>query len=126
MPKHLTRHLLQVFSLTLLLLSVSSAVLAQSNKGAIKGTVMDQSKGVVQNASVTATNNETSAERTVNSGDDGTFEFPLLDPGTYKIVVKAPSFAETVQENVIVQTASTAVVDIALSPATVGAVVTIE
>lgn len=127
MPKsYLTRRLSRVLSLTLLLLSVSIGAAAQSNKGAIKGTVTDQNKGVVQNATVTATNTETSAERTVNAGDDGTYEILLLDPGTYKIVVKASNFAETVQENVAVQTASTAVVDVSLSPASVGAVVTVE
>ena len=84
---HMTRHLFHVVSLMLLLLSLSIAVVAQSNKGAIKGTVTDQNKGIVQNANVTATNVETSAERTVNSGEDGNFEFLLLEPGTYKVVV---------------------------------------
>src|SRR5262245_36560438 len=122
----ITRHLSNVFFLTPLLLSLSITALAQSNKGAIKGTVSDQNKGIVQNASVTATNNETNAERTVNTGDDGTYEFPLLDPGTYKITVKASNFADTLQDNVVVQTASTSVVDVSLSPATVGGVVTVS
>ena len=122
---HVTRPVFQVSSLVLLLLSLSIAAVAQSNKGAIKGTVTDQNKGIVQNATVIATSNDTNAERTVNSGDDGTYEILLLDPGTYKITVKAPSFAETVQENVVVQTQSTAVLDIALSPATVAGVVTV-
>jgi Carboxypeptidase regulatory-like domain len=116
---------LSVFALLLTTFAVSG--LAQSNKGSIKGTVTDQNKGVIQNASVTVTNVDTNAEREVSTGDDGTYEVPLLDAGNYKITVKAPNFSDTVQENVTVQTQSTSVVDISLTPGTVAAgVVTIS
>jgi hypothetical protein len=89
--------------------------LAQSNKGTIKGTVTDQNGAVVQKATVTARNVATNEERTVESREDGTYEIPLVDPGTYRVTVKAPSFPDTTQENVVVQTSSTAVVDITLT-----------
>jgi hypothetical protein len=89
--------------------------LAQSNKGTIKGTVTDQNGAVVQKATVTARNVATNEERTVESREDGTYEVPLVDPGTYRVTVKAPSFPDTTQENVVVQTSSTAVVDITLT-----------
>ena len=59
------------FTFLLALFVVSAS--AQTNKGTITGTVTDQSNAVVQNAVVTVTNLETAADRTVNSGDDGTF-----------------------------------------------------
>src|SRR5882672_10716137 len=98
---------------------------AQTNKGTIKGTITDQNGAVVQKATITVTNVDTNASHTAEGGDDGTYEIPLLDPGKYKVTVKAPSFPETVRENVNVQTASTEVVDIKVTAGGVGGIVTV-
>src|ERR1051325_2343080 len=103
-----------LFGACLLLIGLFTQASAQSNKGSIKGTVKDQSGAIVQNATVTVANVATNEERTASTGDDGNYEVPLLDPGTYKVTVKAASFPETVQENIAVQTSTTAVVDITL------------
>src|SRR2546429_3234867 len=95
--------------------------LAQTNKGTIKGTITDQGGGIVQKATVKVTNVDTNAERSVNTGDDGTYEVPLLEPGKYKVTVTAPTFPETVRENIVVQTSSTEVVDITLTAGVEGA-----
>ena len=99
----------------LLVASVATTISAQTNKGTIKGTVTDQNRAVVQDATVTATNVATNDERTVKTGDDGTYEILALEPGAYKVTVKAATFSDTVQENIVVQTSSTAVVDIMLT-----------
>jgi hypothetical protein len=112
-------------ALLLLLGAFTVHTSAQSNKGAIKGTVTDQSGGVVQKATVKVTNIDTNAQRTVTTGDDGTYEVPSLEPGKYRVSVTAATFPETVRENINVQTASTEVVDIGLTPGQVGAVVTV-
>ena len=104
-----------LFGACLMLVGLFAQASAQSNKGSIKGTVKDQSGAVVQNATVTVANVATNEERTASTGDDGNYEVPLLDPGTYKVTVKAASFPETVQENIAVQTSTTAVVDITLN-----------
>ena len=122
---HKVRFLMRGCALTFLFLFVSIPGIAQSNKGTIKGTVSDQTGAVVQKAEVTVTNTETNVARTVNGGDDGTYEVPLLEPGKYKVSVKAASFQETVQENITVQTASTEVVDVVLTAGNVGGVVTV-
>ncbi|HEY8224852.1 MAG TPA: TonB-dependent receptor, partial [Pyrinomonadaceae bacterium] len=116
----------RVCALSFLLLFVSIPTIAQTNKGTIKGRVTDQNGAVVQNAEVTVTNTETNVARSVNGGDDGTYEVPLLEPGKYKVSVKAASFSETVRENVTVQTASTEVVDVTLTAGGVGGVVTVS
>src|SRR2546421_889963 len=104
-----------LFGACLLLIGLFAQASAQSNKGSIKGTVKDQSGAVVQNATVTVSNVATNEARTASTGDDGNYEVPLLDPGTYKVTVKAASFPETVQENVAVQTSTTSVVDMTLN-----------
>ncbi|HYR76464.1 MAG TPA: TonB-dependent receptor [Pyrinomonadaceae bacterium] len=98
---------------------------AQTNKGTIKGTITDQNGAVVQKATITVTNVDTNASHTAEGGDDGTYEVPLLDPGKYTVSVKAPSFPETVRENVNVQTASTEVVDVTVTAGGVGGTVTV-
>ncbi|HEY9503700.1 MAG TPA: carboxypeptidase-like regulatory domain-containing protein, partial [Pyrinomonadaceae bacterium] len=100
--------ILFVFTFTL-------TAIGQTNRGTIKGTVTDQNGAVVQKAPVTATNAATSEERTVESNEDGTYIIASVEPGTYKLTVKAASFPETTQENVIVQTSSTSVVDVTLT-----------
>src|SRR5688500_14180037 len=87
-----TRHPLVRIAVFTLFLSLSViSVSAQTNKGTISGTVTDQGGAVVQNAVVTVTNMDTAAERSVNTGDDGTFTVPLLEPGKYRINVVPPA-----------------------------------
>ena len=119
-------HLLPGAGALLLLLAVFAIpTYGQTNKGTIKGTVTDQNGGIVQNANVVVTNVGTNAERAVTTSDDGTYEAPLLDPGTYKVSVTAPTFSTAVQENVVVQTSTTQVVDIVLTAGEVGGTVTV-
>lgn len=123
------RHLLvRVGAFTFLLAVLALSASAQTNKGTISGTVTDQTGAIVQNAVVTIRNLETAAERTVNTGDDGTFTAPLLEPGKYRITVVPPSalnLQKAVQNDVILQTQQTQVVNISLQPGSVGAEVTI-
>ncbi|HJZ83399.1 MAG TPA: TonB-dependent receptor, partial [Pyrinomonadaceae bacterium] len=122
---NVVRFLLRGCTLTFLFIVVAIPIAAQTNKGTIKGKVTDQNGAIVQNAEVTVTNVETNGVRTVNGGDDGTYEVPLLDPGKYKVSAKAASFSETIRENVTVQTGSTEVVDVTLTAGSVGGVVTV-
>src|SRR5215510_8005480 len=117
--------LIRLISPVLMLAAFAISVGAQTNKGAIKGTITDQNGAVVPNATVTVTKVDTNAARTVQAGDDGVYEVPLLEPGIYKISVTAPSFAANVHENIKVDTASTASVDVTLTAGQVGATVTI-
>jgi hypothetical protein len=80
-----------------LLLSVASY--SQTFRGAINGTVTDQSGAVVANASVKATNNGTAVALTTLSTSDGVFSFQDLPLGTYTIEVVASGFkSETIDK----------------------------
>ncbi|MBA2527518.1 MAG: TonB-dependent receptor [Pyrinomonadaceae bacterium] len=115
----------QLGALGLLVAALAISTSAQTNKGSITGTVKDQQGAAVVGATVTVTNTETNAERTVKTNDDGGFDVPLLDPGIYRITVSQTNFSRTIQENVTVQTESKQAVDVVLQPASVGADVTI-
>src|SRR6266446_1625693 len=69
------------------------AAFGQIESGSISGTVRDASGAVVAGASVTARNVATSAERTVQAGDNGQFIIPGLSPGTYEVTVTSSGFA---------------------------------
>ena len=104
---------------------IATTASAQTSKGSIKGTVTDQTGAIVQGATVTATNVATNVERTVSAGDDGIYEIPALEPGTYKVTAKAATFSDTINENVVVQTSSAQVVDIQMQPGGVAGTVTV-
>lgn len=75
------------------LIAASAAVLAQSTHGVITGVITDQSAAIVRNATVTATDTNTSAARTVQSNDRGEFRFDDLEPGTYSVSVTSDGFS---------------------------------
>src|ERR1022692_3385166 len=86
--------------LVVLLLSVLGY--SQTFRGAINGTVTDQSGAVVANASVKATNNGTGVTLSTLSTSDGGFAFQDLPLGTYKIAVIASGFKAETIDNVTV------------------------
>jgi len=86
-------------SLTLLLLALAAApALAQTNTGTVSGTVKDSSGAIVANVPVELVNNATSLHRTASTGQDGTYQFTLVQPGPYRLVLEAPGFKRSVQE----------------------------
>jgi TonB family protein len=61
-----------------------------------KGVVMDPTNAVVANAAVTLTNTDTGASISTTTDATGTYRFPNVDPGNYKVMLRVPGFkAET-------------------------------
>jgi hypothetical protein len=70
----------------------SPRALAQTNYGAIVGTVKDATGADLVGAEVTLKNNGTDATETVKSGSGGTYTFLNLNPGSYSLIVSNPGF----------------------------------
>jgi Carboxypeptidase regulatory-like domain/TonB-dependent Receptor Plug Domain len=83
--------LLTVVGLVLL----TSSTLAQERFGGLTGTVTDQSGGVLPGVTVNVTNKTTGQVRSVNTGSDGSFIFPDLDPGRYSVRVELTGFSSS-------------------------------
>ena len=83
-----------------LLLAVSGY--SQTFRGAINGTVTDQSGAVVASADVKATNVATDVAITATTTSDGAFAFQDLPLGTYKISITASGFKPVTVENITV------------------------
>ncbi|MBV9443879.1 MAG: TonB-dependent receptor, partial [Acidobacteriaceae bacterium] len=74
-----------------------------SSTGAVQGTVTDPQKATVAGAQITLTNSNTGVSAEAASQSDGSFVFPLVSPGTYRIRVRAQGFETTVIEEVHVE-----------------------
>ena len=84
--------------------------------GDIAGTISDQSDAAVPGATVTITNNETSAAQVVTTDGRGEFHANLLKPGNYTVSVSASSFQKT-ETKTLVAVGQTSTVNLSLAVA---------
>ena len=97
----------------LLVLAFSNAAQAQF-RSAIEGAVTDPSGGIVSEAQVTLVNVETGVSQTAKTNSAGSYGFPTLPPGKYKITVSAKGFASVTQENITLGASETRTISLAL------------
>jgi len=94
------------------------AVLSSSawgqNKASLRGTVTDQSGGVVPGAKVTLTNTGTGIARTTTTANDGSYLFDLVQVGTYKLTVDKPGFSTFLQDGIGLELNQNGRLDVAL------------
>ncbi len=77
---------------------------AQSGTTSVGGTVFDQQGKVVFGATVTLTNAEKGFTRTATTGDNGTFIFPFIQPGSCRLEVEMSGFKKFINNKVLGQT----------------------
>ena len=99
------------FALAIAFVMSSAAWSQTAATGQISGTVIDSSKAVIPNASITVTSKDTGLERNVTSSSTGTYSVNLLPPGDYDVTVKASGFETEKSTAVAVQVATTATVN---------------
>ena len=85
-------------------LAGATSALAQGTSGTLTGTVVDSSGSAVPGATVTATEAETAAVRTVVTNENGLFRIAGLDPGRYNVKVELTSFKPVTVEAVALST----------------------
>ncbi len=98
---------------------------AQLPVGTISGQVRDSSAAAIPGAAVTATNRETGAVRSTQSGQDGRFILPAMMVGIYDIKAEAAAFRPEVQQNLTLTVGQEAVLNFALQVGSVTETVTI-
>jgi len=76
----------------LCLLFLATPVLSQSTNATISGTIQDTTGALVPGVSLTATNTGTGVMTSVLTNDSGTYSFPSLLPGTYKLSAELTGF----------------------------------
>ena len=99
-----------------IMLLSSSPVHAQVDTGSITGTVTDASGAVIGGATVTLTNEGTSASLSTTVGSDGGYKFTPVRIGSYRITVTSQGFQTTEQKNIVVNVGSSVLVNFTLKP----------
>src|SRR5258708_1847880 len=107
-----TKHLaLSVFSFVLL---TSTQLVAQTERGTVRGTVTDPTGAIVPEASLTITHLATNIERRVMSDSNGNFEGPDLQPGIYRVKADKAGFRGYVADNLLLDSGQVRRIDVVL------------
>src|SRR5688572_1013700 len=108
-----SRLTLLVFALSVL---IAAPVIAQVDTGTVRGTVRDESGGVLPGATVTVTHEGQGFTLTGVTREDGTFVFTPVRTGAYIVEVQFPGFRKGVRRGINVGIQELAQVDFALQP----------
>lgn len=95
-----------------LMLAASAAAQGQAINGTIEGTVTDESGGALPGVSVTVTNTDTGASRTVVTNEAGVYRALLLPLGSYRVAAELQGFRRYEQTGVGLSAGQVAVVDV--------------
>lgn len=113
-------------TLATVLIAFSLAGQAQTSRGAVTGTVTDQSGAVVGGAKVTLTNPATNASRDTVTNSSGVYRFEAVDLGVHRAGAEAAGFSKAVVTGVNVSANLTTNVDFALKVGSGGESIVVE
>src|SRR5262245_4887811 len=99
---------------------------AQTERGTIRGTVIDPTGAAVAGAKVAARNIQTGVVTTSESTDAGVYNIPNLRPGAYAVEVEHTGFKKLIRDNVVVEVAGVIGLDLSLQVGDVAESVTVS
>src|SRR5580658_4350815 len=102
------------FTLMLALFGWKLPCQAQDFHGSLVGTVSDTSGARIPSAVIIIQASESSMERRANANDSGEFRLADLAPGTYRVTVQAPGFADA-SSTVIVSVSTVRYISVVLN-----------
>lgn len=117
--------MLRLFSILLLSLAPSSALLAQTS-GAILGSITDPSGAAIASAKVGVRNLETGFTNNTLSTTEGRFRIPQLSAGSYELSVEASGFAKYIQGPIVLQLNQNAEIGVKLELRSTNEVITVS
>ena len=94
--------------------------------GAVLGTVTDPSGAVVRSAQIELINMETGAKNPATTSAQGSYAFPSVAPGTYRVTASAKGFRTTAITGVSIEVNSTSTVNVSLEVGEVTATVEVS
>jgi hypothetical protein len=97
------------------------AVSAQAQTGAtLSGTVVDSTKGALPGATVTILHVDTGTRRVLITDDQGRFQAPALESGTYSMIIELAGFQTLVRDGLTLSLGQHAVVNVAMQVGQIG------
>jgi len=112
--------------LALLVALLPARAFAQANEGAIGGNVLDPSGALVPGVAITAKHISTGATYDTVSSSAGAYRFPNLQPGVYEVTATKSGFKTAHLTGIVVQIATTAMLDIKLETGAIAETVVVE
>jgi hypothetical protein len=107
-----------ILAALLLALASAAAAEAQGLTGSISGTVKDTTGGVLPGVSVTISSPSLiGGSQTRSTEGDGSYRFPVLPLGDYKVLFEISGFQSTERGGIVIQADRTITVDPILQPA---------
>ncbi len=116
----------QILLCLVLLTSGVGGALAQGTASRVTGTVVDQSGGIVPEATVTLTNEGTQVSLNTQTDSTGTYVFDSVQVGLYTVTVEKQGFKKFVTTTNQVNVNQPATIDVALEAGGLNEVVTVE
>jgi Carboxypeptidase regulatory-like domain len=80
----------------------SYVALAQSVRGSLSGSVLDQSGAAIPGVKITLRDPNTGVTRATVSSAEGSYRFPELNLGSYDVTASAPGFSTQIQHGVLI------------------------
>jgi hypothetical protein len=99
-----------------LLVLIDGAIASAQIAADLKGRVLDPSSAAIANAPVELVESSTNLHQSTTTSSSGDYLFIHLNPGSYRVEVKAPGFKSLDREGITVIVGQTVSVDLTLSP----------
>src|SRR5262245_31011164 len=103
-----------------------SSLVAQTERGTIRGVVTDPTGAIVPDAVINVTHVATNIERKVNSDANGNFEVPDLQPGVYRVKADKTGFRGYLAENVLLDSGQARRLDVILQVGSTTETITVQ
>jgi len=110
----------------LLLLLAYYQAWGQLTVSTIRGTATDPSGAGVPKAGIELVNAQTNLKRSTVTNENGDFELPDLQRGTYILTASAPGFTKFVAENIILESTQVRRINVVFELGAVGSEVTVK
>jgi hypothetical protein len=110
--KEIARH--RYWRIALLLLAMAVTASAQEFRGSLTGRITDPTGAALPGAEVSVKNVETNITVKTTANEDGSYNFPLLQPGKYQLAVSQPGFKSAQREDIELRVADKLTLDIRL------------
>src|SRR5260370_6538282 len=82
-----------------------------AQSGGIGGTVKDPSGGTISNAAVALINQDTNARQNQTTAAAGSYAFPQVPPGRYRLEAEAPGFKKLIQSDIAIDVQQQVAID---------------
>src|SRR5688572_22903057 len=109
------KRLSRLFAIGVFGLLLTASAYAQISTAQLAGKVTDESGAVLPGATVTVTQIETGAERSVVTDGEGAYLVSNLSPGPYRLEVSLQGFRTYAQTGIVLQVAATPTINVSLA-----------